>query len=77
MFKTAPIKAGTRLIVALRAGGVMMVTSMLEVVVVVEVWLLIARDNTEGWGRNSRSSKSAPTLKETKFEYGWFHECQF
>ena len=29
MFKTAPIKAGTRLIVALRAGGVMMVTSML------------------------------------------------
>ena len=29
MFKTTPIKAGTRLIVALRAGGVMMVTSML------------------------------------------------
>ena len=70
MFKTAPIKAGTRLIVALRAGGVMMVTSMLLVVEVMVVWLLIARDNTEGWDRNSRSSKSVPTLKKTNIEDG-------
>ena len=41
-----------------------MMTSVLLGKVVVR--LLIARDNTEGWDRNSRSSKAAPTLKETK-----------
>ena len=41
-----------------------MMTSVLLGKVVVR--LLIARDNTEGWDRNSSSSKSAPTLKETK-----------
>ena len=37
MVKTTPIKAGTWLIVALRAGGVMMVTSMLSMVATVDV----------------------------------------
>ena len=41
-----------------------MMTSVLLGKVVVR--LLIARDNTEGWDRNSSSSKSAPTLKEIK-----------
>ena len=41
-----------------------MMTSVLLGKVVVR--LLIARDNTEGWDRNSSSSKAAPTLKETK-----------
>ena len=39
MVKTTPIKAGTLLIVALRAGGVMvmMVTSMLSMVATVDI----------------------------------------
>lgn len=37
MVKTTPIKAGTWLIVALRAGGVMMVTSMLSMVATVDM----------------------------------------
>ena len=37
MVKTTPIKAGTWLIVALRAGGVMMVTSMLDMVATVDM----------------------------------------
>ena len=37
MVKTTPIKAGTRLNVALRAGGVMMVTSMLSMVATVDM----------------------------------------
>ena len=41
-----------------------MMTSVLLGKVVVR--LLIARDNTEGWDRNSSSSKAAPTLKEKK-----------
>ena len=41
-----------------------MMTSVLLGKVVVR--LLIARDNTEGWDRNSSSSKAAPTLKEIK-----------
>ena len=40
MVKTTPIKAGTRLIVAMRAGGVMMVTSMLSMVATVDMELI-------------------------------------